>query len=92
LHAYWYWRGVRAAGATLAELERMRQDTSLVPEAAREIELDLACDLPNMAALLAAARAHAARLRFHQVPIGFVGPQAGAEPPSPCARSTSAWP
>jgi hypothetical protein len=36
-----------------------------------------------MAALLAAARAHAARLRFHQVPIGFVGPQAGAEPLRP---------
>jgi GT2 family glycosyltransferase len=79
LHAYWYWRGVRDAQASLAEIERLRQDAPLVPEASHEVELDVSRDLPLLPALLAQGPADAARLRYGAVPLGRVGPQAGAE-------------
>jgi GT2 family glycosyltransferase len=79
MRGYSYWRGVRSEVGSLAEWERMVKEVTSEPPAVREVEIDVATDLPRIEELLEAA-ADAAVVRYREMTLGRIPPVPGAEP------------
>ncbi|MCL4855192.1 MAG: glycosyltransferase, partial [Bryobacteraceae bacterium] len=79
LDGYHFWCGVRRATGSYGAWRQLCAQASVEPPGAREIELDVADDLPRLATILEETPADAVRLRLHQWSLGRIPAIAGAE-------------
>ena len=80
LHGYAYWRGVRAEVGSRAALERLLSDSARQRPDYRQIDIDLAADLPRIEALLSEQPVDGARLSYAGGTIGKIPARVGLEP------------
>ena len=80
MHGYYYFLGVRSALGSRAEWERLVADATQARVDWREVEIDVATDLPRLDELLAEASADSAILKYREHELGRYAPQVGAEP------------
>jgi hypothetical protein len=80
LYGYHYWRGVREALKSLPEWDRFERETSRAATPIREVDIDVAIDLPRLGEILDAALPDAATLRYRGLMLGRIDPLPGAEP------------
>jgi len=79
LHVYHYWQGAREATGSFAAWEELHSAArDRVPDF-REVELDLAVDLPRLETILAQTPTDAAVLKYREWTLGRIDPPPGAE-------------
>jgi GT2 family glycosyltransferase len=83
LHSCGYWKGVFSELGSSAELQKFTQEMPNRPESYRVLEIDLApgsSGFVRLDQLIDLNQTDAIAVHYHDTPVGWLEPQAGAEP------------